>query len=160
MIILGVDPGLAKTGYGVIEVGDEITRQLDFGCIKTPAEMRIEERLCMIFDGIKEVIDKHQPDVVALEMLFFNRNTKTATQVGRSSGVILLAAGKCGVPVKEYTPLQVKECLTGFGRATKNQLREMVQIDLDMESPPRPIDASDALAIALCHHHLADLELE
>ena len=158
MIVLGVDPGVATTGFGVIRFDDDEYTMLDYGCIKTAANEKKEKRLCEIFDGISGLISRHNPDILAIEKLFFNRNTKTALQVGEASGVILLAAGKADIPVAGYTPLQVKECLAGFGRAKKEQVREVVQMELELDFLPKPIDASDALAIALCHYHLEGLE--
>ncbi len=158
MVIVGVDPGVAKTGFGVVEVTEEFSNMLDYGCVRTSSDMAKEKRLCLIYDEISGVLAKYKPDVLALEKLFFNRNTKTALQVGEASGVIILAAGKAGVPLREYTPIQVKECLTGFGRADKTQVREVVRMELNMDVLPKPIDASDALAIALCHYHLEELD--
>ncbi|MCD4782216.1 MAG: crossover junction endodeoxyribonuclease RuvC [Candidatus Eremiobacteraeota bacterium] len=158
MIILGIDPGLATTGYGVIKEEGEALESLGYGCIKTKAGVEKTRRYCEIFDGIMEIMREFKPDILAVESLFFNKNTKTALMVGASLGIIFLAAGKFGIPLVEYTPLQVKECLTGFGRAKKNQIREIVQIELELEKPPTPIDASDALAIALCHYHLDEMD--
>lgn len=158
MVIVGIDPGVAKTGFGVVEITEEFSRMLDYGCVRTSPDMVKEKRLCLIYDEISGILARYKPDVMALERLFFNRNTKTALQVGEASGVIILAAGKAGVPLREYTPIQVKECLAGFGRADKTQVREVVRMELDLDVLPKPIDASDALAIALCHYHLEELD--
>jgi len=154
---MGIDPGIAVTGYGVIEINGGTARMLDFGAVRTTPEEKKEERLCRIHDGLTNVIKKFKPDAVAIELLFFNRNTKTALSVGEARGVALLAAGRCGCNVFEYTPLQVKECLTGYGRTVKNSLREVVQMELEMEKPPSPIDASDALALAITHHYFSGI---
>jgi len=159
MIILGIDPGLATTGYGVIKEEDEVLESLGFGCIRTPAQMEKTKRFCEIYDGIMDIMREFKPDILAMESLFFNRNIKTALQVGAAQGIIFLAAGKFDIPLVEYTPLQVKECLTGFGRAKKTHIREVVQMELELEKPPTPIDASDALAIALCHYHIGGVEM-
>lgn len=158
MVILGIDPGIAKTGFGVIQADGEEVKSLEYGCIRTGTEDTKPDRLCVIFDEVSRVIKEHRPNLMAVELLFFNRNTKTALTVGEARGIILLAAGKFNIPVVEYTPLQVKECLAGFGRAKKDQVKEVVKIDLNLESEKIPIDASDALAIALCHHYLEGLE--
>lgn len=158
MIILGIDPGLAVTGYGVIDAREDAVECIDYGAIRTKETEKKENRLFLIFSLLDGIIEKHKPEVMAVELLFFNRNTKTALTVGEARGVVLLCAGKNRVPVCDYTPLQVKECLTGYGRAKKNEVREIVQIELEMDKPPRPIDASDALAIALCHCFLGDEE--
>lgn len=159
MIIMGIDPGLAATGYGVIKEEEEALESLSFGCIRTGAGVEKTKRYCEIYDRVMEILGEFKPDILAVESLFFNKNTKTALQVGASQGVIFLAAGKFGIPLVEYTPLQVKECLTGYGRAKKTQIREIVQIELELEKPPTPIDASDALAIALCHYHMGEMEI-
>ncbi len=159
MIILGIDPGIAVTGYGVIQFHNGTSECIAFGAIRTGDDQKKEIRLFSIFQRLNEIIQEYHPDMVAVEQLFFNRNTKTALAVGESRGVVLLTVGMNQLPLYEYTPLQVKECLTGYGRATKNQVREVVQMELNMEKPPRPIDASDALAIALTHSCLRDLDL-
>lgn len=157
MIIMGIDPGIATTGFGIINLNGTGIKMLDYGVIRTRADEKKEIRLALIHSKISQLIEKYKPDVFAIEKLFFNRNTKTALQVGEARGVALLAAGQAEVEVFEYTPLQIKECLTGYGRSKKKVLREIVQVDLGLLDPPRPIDASDALAVALCHHYLTDL---
>lgn len=158
MIILGIDPGIAVTGYGVIENLDGQLRLIKYGAVRTNKDVKKEQRLTEIYGQLSDIIREHKPDVVAVELLFFNRNTKTALTVGESRGVALLAAGVNKCALFEYTPLQVKECLTGYGRAQKNDLREIVQLELCLEKPPKPIDASDALAIAITHHYLSELD--
>jgi len=153
MIILGIDPGTASTGYAVIEIdSDNSTRIMDFGCIRTEPETPRQFRLKMVFESINKLLKKHKPDVLAMEQLFFNKNVRTALRVGEAQGVALLSSALAGVEVSEYTPLQVKETLAGYGRASKEEVRRMVMFHLKMKTPPEPDDAADALAIALCHH--------
>jgi crossover junction endodeoxyribonuclease RuvC len=158
MIILGIDPGIAVTGYGVIEILDEKPKLLGYGAIRTDSDEKKELRLASIHRELTGIIDKFKPQVIAIELLFFNRNTKTALTVGEARGVALLAAGQAELQVFEYTPLQVKECLTGYGRTDKNSVREIVQIELDLDEPPKPIDASDALALAITHHIMSNID--
>lgn len=155
MIILGIDPGIAVTGYGLIRTGGGDPALIEYGALRTESGEKKEIRLAKIHGELQAIIKKHRPDAFAIESLFFNRNTKTALVVGEARGVALLAAGQEKLDVFEYTPLQVKECLSGYGRAKKNDLREVVQIELSLDDPPKPIDASDALAIALCHYFLS-----
>lgn len=150
MIILGIDPGTATTGYGVICVKNEHCAPLGFGCITTSKDDPKEKRLGKIYKDLKGIIEKFKPDCLALEQLFFNKNIKTALLVGEARGVIMLAAAHCGVKVAEYTPLEVKEVITGYGRATKDQVKDMVELNLGVEKIKKD-DAVDALAIALCH---------
>jgi crossover junction endodeoxyribonuclease RuvC len=158
LIILGIDPGVAVTGYGAIEIRGDKAFLIEYGAVRTDKLEKKELRLTKIHREISDLIERLKPDAIAVELLFFNRNTKTALIVGEARGVALLAAGQHGRALYEYTPLQVKECLTGYGRVKKNDLREIVQIELDLEDPPKPIDASDALAIALCHHFLSTMD--
>lgn len=151
MIILGIDPGTAATGYGLIKKDGQKYSLVDFGCVKTPAKTPLHDRLDQIFDGISEIIKKHKPDHVAVEELFFAANSKTAIAVGQARGVILLAAKKNGASVFEYTPLEVKMAMCGYGRAEKRQIQEMVKTLLGLSEIPKPDDAADALAIAICH---------
>lgn len=153
MIILGIDPGLAIVGWGVIEYRNTKFRTLAYGSIRTPAGMRTEERLREIFDGMGELIRKYTPDAVAVEELFFNTNITTGIRVAEARGVILLAAERAGIPIQEYTPLQVKQSVVGYGRAEKKQVITMVTMLLGLEKPPSPDDTADALAIAICHAH-------
>lgn len=151
MIIFGIDPGTATTGYGIIKKEGQNYSLIDFGCVKTPAKTPLEERLDLIFDEISGLIQKSKPDHVAVEELFFAANSKTAIAVGQARGVILLAAKKNGISIFEYTPLEVKMAICGYGRAEKRQIQEMVKTLLGLKSIPKPDDAADALAIAICH---------
>lgn len=153
MIILGIDPGLAIVGWGVIEYKNTKFRTMAYGSIQTPAGMRTEERLKRIFDGMNELIQKYRPDAVAVEELFFNTNITTGIRVAEARGVILLSAERASIPIQEYTPLQVKQAVVGYGRAEKKQVITMVTMLLGLEKPPKPDDTADALAIAICHAH-------
>jgi crossover junction endodeoxyribonuclease RuvC len=158
MIILGIDPGIAVTGFGVIKIENDQPIMLEYGAVRTESEDKKPHRLALIHRELTDLINKYKPDAVAVELLFFNRNTKTALSVGEARGVVLLTAGQAGIELFEYTPLQVKECLTGYGRTGKNDVREIVQMELNLDKPPKPIDASDALAIALTHHLLMGID--
>lgn len=153
MIILGIDPGYAIVGYGVIEYRNSHYTTLDYGAVTTEAKTVFSDRLAKIYDGITEIIEKWNPEAVSLEELFFNSNTKTAIDVAQARGVILLAAKKSGVPVFEYTPLQVKQSVVGYGRAEKKQVMEMTKMLLGLAKVPKPDDTADALAVAICHAH-------
>ena len=153
MIILGIDPGLAIVGWGVIEYKGSRFTVLGYGSIQTPAGMKTEERLSLIYDGINELIERYHPDQMAIEELFFNTNQTTGIRVAEARGVILAAAFKRAVDIFEYTPLQVKQSVVGSGRAEKNQVITMVTRILALEKPPKPDDTADALAIAVCHAH-------
>ncbi len=152
MIILGLDPGLATLGYGVIRKEDrKKAEMLDYGIISTPKDENLAVRLCMLEKGIKQIINKFKPDEIAVEELFFAKNVKTGIAVAHARGVILLTANKeCG-RLYEYTPLQIKQALTGYGRADKNQIQQMVKTLLGLKGVPKPDDAADALAVALTH---------
>ena len=153
MIILGIDPGYAIVGWGVIEYERSHFKVLGYGAIETPAGMKPEQRLSMIFDAINALIDKYAPDHMAIEELFFNTNITTGIKVAEARGVIVMAANKRGVDVYEYTPLQVKQSVVGYGRAEKKQVITMVTMFLNLPKPPKPDDTADALAIAICHAH-------
>lgn len=153
MIILGIDPGLAIVGWGVIEYKASHFKVLGFGAIETPAGMPTEERLSMIFDGIRRLIETYRPDQMAVEELFFNTNITTGIRVAEARGVILMSAHAMGVKISEYTPLQVKQAVVGYGRAEKKQVINMVTMLLGLPKPPKPDDTADALAIAICHAH-------
>ena len=152
MIILGVDPGLATLGYGVIEKnGQGKFRMLDYGVVLTPKNEGLPVRLAMLEEGLKKVLDKYHPDEVAMEELFFSKNITTGIAVSHARGVALLTCVKeCG-KLYEYTPMQIKQALTGYGKADKKQIQTMVTTMLQLEEIPKPDDAADALAIALCH---------
>lgn len=151
MIILGIDPGTATTGYGVIESEKGKIKEIAYGCVLTKSTESLETRLITIFDELTEIIKKFKPEMVAVEELFFASNTKTAISVGHARGVILLACSKAKVPVYEYTPLQVKQAICGYGRGDKQQIQKMVKALLNLEEVPKPDDAADGLAIAICH---------
>ena len=155
MIILGIDPGLATVGWGVIESVRGRTRPLAYGAIITPAHTDIEARLLMIQRDMEELIDKYKPDEMAIEELFFNTNITTGIAVAEARGVILCTAHKLGVRISEYTPLQVKQAVVGYGKAEKHQVIAMVTSLLKLAKPPKPDDTADALAIALCHSQCA-----
>ena len=153
MIIIGIDPGYAIVGVGVVEYKGNKFRPIEYTAITTPAGMNTVDRLKKIYDEMAMLIDKHKPDAMAIEELFFNSNQKTAINVAQARGVILIAAANKGVPVREYTPLQVKQSVTGHGRADKKQIQEMVKLILHLNVIPKPDDAADALALAICHAH-------
>ena len=153
MIVLGIDPGTAATGYGVLERTGTRLRAIDFGCLATDPSVSPEGRLLAIHAGISELIETHRPALVAVERLFFNKNVQTAFAVGQARGVVLLAAAQHRIPVHEYTPNEVKVAVTGYGRAPKEQVQRMVQLVLGLPALPRPDDAADALAVAICLAH-------
>ena len=153
MIVLGIDPGTAITGYGVVERTGSRIRALDYGCVETPSDRPLAERLLEIRASVADLIDRHQPSAVAVERLFFNRNVQTAFAGGQARGVVLLTAAEHGLPVFEFTPNEVKTAVTGYGRAPKDQVQRMVQVVLALPELPRPDDAADALAIAVCLAH-------
>ncbi len=153
MIVLGIDPGTAMTGYGIVERTGSELRLVDYGCLETIPDRPLPERLLLIHDGLDGLICDHHPDLIGIERLFFNRNVQTAFAVGQARGVALLAAAQHGVPVYEYGPHEVKMAVTGYGRAPKTQVQRMVQIVLRMDVLPRPDDAADALAVAICLAH-------
>ncbi len=152
MVIVGFDPGLATLGYGAIEKNARgQCRLLDYGVVLTPKDENLAVRLCMLEEGIKKVIGQFRPDEIAVEELFFSKNITTGIPVAHARGVILLTAAKeCG-RLYEYTPMQIKQALTGYGKADKKQIQQMVKTFLGLPKIPRPDDAADALAVALCH---------
>ncbi len=151
MIILGIDPGIAIVGYGLIEVIGNRYRLLEYGSIQTKATSSTDERLEIIYRELVGLIDEYKPEEVAFEKLFHEKNTKTFINVAQARGVEILACKTQGLDVFEYTPLQIKQALTGYGRATKNQMQESVKRILNLDGIPKPDDAADALAIAICH---------
>lgn len=153
MRILGIDPGYAIVGYGVVDCEGGRFAPVGFGAITTPAGMPFGDRLSAIYHDMLTVIDKYSPEHLSIERLYFNTNTTTAIDVAQARGVILLAAHEKGVKVFEYTPLQVKQSITGYGRAEKRQVMEMVKSFLSLSSVPKPDDTADALALAVCHGH-------
>ena len=153
MKILGIDPGLAIVGWGVVEHRGMQFRTVAYGSLQTPAKTRTEERLHSIFKGMQELLDTYRPDAIAVEELFFNTNITTGIRVAEARGVVLLAAEMASVPIFEYTPLQVKQAVVGYGRAEKRQVISMVTRLLGLKEAPKPDDTADALAIAICHAH-------
>jgi crossover junction endodeoxyribonuclease RuvC len=151
LIILGIDPGFALTGYGVIDYTGNRLKMLEYGVISTKAGEKFSSRLLQIDAGIKALADKYHPDACAIEELFFNNNVTTAISAAQGRGVALTAAAGKGIPVYEYTPLQVKQNVVGYGRAEKKQVQTMVKMLLKLDTLPKPDDAADALAIAICH---------
>ncbi|MCC7289064.1 crossover junction endodeoxyribonuclease RuvC [bacterium] len=152
MIIFGIDPGTATTGFGVIELAaDRTIKTLDYGIISTPKEEHMPARLDMLYGDLRQLLNQYQPAAVAIEQLFFARNVTTAISVGQARGVAILACEQQHIPIAEYTPLQVKQAVTGFGKAEKKQVQKMVQTILTLKSVPKPDDAADALAIAIAH---------
>lgn len=155
MKILGVDPGYAIVGYGVVEYQNNKFKPLDYGAVTTPAGMDFADRLEIIYSGMDEIIKRNRPEALSIEKLFFNTNTTTAIDVAQARGVILLAAKQNNLPICEYTPLQVKQAVTGYGRAEKRQMMELTRILLGLDKCPKPDDTADALAMAICHAHTA-----
>lgn len=149
--IMGIDPGTAITGWGVIKVKEKQPQLVAYGCIETCKTKCTVDRLSEIAADLKQLVKAHQPDEIAVEELFFFKNLKTAIKVAQARGVLLYICGSCEVAVSEYTPLQVKQALTGYGRADKRQVQMMVRSVLKLKDVPRPDDAADALAVAICH---------
>ena len=155
MLVLGIDPGTAITGYGLVrEAGDQL-QAVAYGAITTPSDWALPQRLRKIYGDLTVLIREYSPTESAVEQLFFSRNVKTALAVGQARGVVLLAMADGGLPVHEYTPLQVKQSVVGYGRAEKAQVQELVKLLLGLEAVPQPDDAADALAVAICHLHSA-----
>lgn len=155
MIILGIDPGYAIVGWGILEYNGIKFRTISYGAINTTPDMPFSSRLEHIFDSLSTIIDKYRPECVAVEKLFFQNNQKTAIDVGQARGVIILACQKARLQISEYTPLQVKQSVVGYGRAEKKQIMEMTRILLNLKEVPKPDDTADALALAICHGHSA-----
>lgn len=153
MVILGIDPGLATVGWGAIDYGGSRFRTLGYGSIVTPAGQPTEQRLESIYRCLERLIETYHPEHMAVEELFFNTNITTGIRVAEARGVILMCAYRMGVKLFEYTPLQVKQAVVGYGRAEKKQVIAMVTAFLGLEKPPKPDDTADALAIAICHAH-------
>jgi len=153
VIVLGIDPGTARTGYGIVSREGSALRMLDYGCLETIDDRPLAARLLLIHEGISDLIETHRPEAVGVERLFFNKNVQTAFAVGQARGVVLFTAAQHGLPVVELGPHEVKLAVTGYGRATKDQVQRMVQLLLAMTELPRPDDAADALAVAVCTAH-------
>lgn len=151
MKILGIDPGYAIVGFGLIEYDNAKFKPLDCGVLTTPQDMPFPKRLKSLYDTLTLLITDKKPDVLSIETLFFNTNVTTAISVGHARGVLILAAENAGIPVFEYTPLQIKQAITGYGRADKIQMQQMVKMLLGLAAVPKPDDAADALAVAICH---------
>lgn len=149
--ILGIDPGIATLGFGIIEKHRNEEKYLNCGVITTSADLSLSERLILIYNDLNQLIEAFKPDVVAIEELFFNTNAKTAISVAHGRGVAILAFKQASLPTYEYTPLQIKQAVVGYGRADKRQVMDMVKRLLNLNVSPKPDDAADALAVALCH---------
>ncbi len=153
MIVLGIDPGIAITGYGVVKSTGDLISAVDSGCLETAAGTPSWVRLRSIHDGILRLVENHSPDAIAVEKIFFCRNTTTAMSVGEARGAALVAAAACGAPVHEFTPMQVKQAVTGYGKADKQQVQAMVKTLLGLRQAPSPDDVADALAVAIACVH-------
>jgi len=152
-LVLGIDPGTAITGYGLVRAEGDNLRLVDYGAIVTSSDKSLPQRLQRIYRQLTAIIQERQPSSAAVEKLFFSRNVRTALSVGQARGVALLAMANAEIPVHEYTPLEVKQAVVGYGRATKEQVQEMVKMLLGLDSVPQPDDAADAIAVAICHIH-------
>jgi crossover junction endodeoxyribonuclease RuvC len=157
MRVLGVDPGSIKSGYGIVDERDQQLVAVEFGVIRTTAKAPLAQRLLEISDRLQTLITQFQPHVLAIEDMFFAKNVKSALKLGQSRGAILLTAARAKLEIAEYTPLEVKQAVVGYGRAEKNQVQHMVKMLLHLQEIPKPDDAADALAIAICHHHSAKM---
>ncbi len=153
MIVMGIDPGFAITGYGIVDYTGNRFKVLDYGVIRTEAGQPFPERLLVLHQQLRALMDTWKPEVMAVEELFFGTNVTTAIKVGHARGVILLSASMAGISVYEYTPMQVKQAVVGFGGAKKTQIQQMVKVLLNLEVIPKPDDAADALAVAICQAH-------
>ncbi len=153
MRILGIDPGYAIVGYGVVDYNNNHFTVVEYGAVTTPAGMDFNRRLELIYDEIDVIISRCKPDYLSIEKLFYNTNAKTVIDVAQARGVIMLAAQKNGIEAFEYTPLQVKQSVVGYGRAEKKQVQEMTRLILKLSKVPKPDDTADALALAICHGH-------
>ncbi len=155
MRILGIDPGYAILGYGIVDIVGNKFSVVDYGAITTDPSMDMPSRLVKLFDGLTELISAFKPDEASIEELFFNSNAKTAILVGEARGVAVLACAKGNLKINEYTPLQIKQAMVGYGRADKTQVQFMVKTMLNLKEVPKPDDTADALAAAICHGHSA-----
>lgn len=151
MRILGIDPGIGRTGWAIVEVKSSEFEAQNYGCIETSKDLRLERRIESLYAKLKKIIEKEKPDEIAVEELFFNTNAKTALVVGQARGVVLLLAAQTDLPLFEYTPLQVKVAVAGYGRADKSQVEKMVMLQLRLDKKPKIDDITDALAISLTH---------
>ncbi len=155
MRIIGIDPGYAIVGYGIVDYNSNHFSVVDYGAVTTKAHTPFDSRLSSIYEGLTHLISTYKPDAMSIEKLFFNTNTTTAIDVAQARGVIVLAAAQSGLDIAEYTPLQVKQSVVGYGRAEKKQVQEMTRLMLNLKSVPKPDDTADALALAICHAHSA-----
>ena len=155
MLVLGIDPGTAITGFGLVREDQAGLALVDYGVVTTPAGQPLPNRLQTIYQGLRDVVTQHQPRVAAVEELFFSRNARTALSVGHARGVTLLALADEGLSIYEYKPLEIKQAVAGYGGADKRQVQEMVRMLLDLDHVPQPDDAADAVAVAICHIHSA-----
>lgn len=153
MRVLGIDPGIAIMGFGFIDKTGHKLTPVQYGCIETAAGTPQEIRLKQIYESVCQLLDSYKPDTVAVEKLFFNKNVTNAFSVGQARGVFMLAAAQRGLPIAEYTPMQVKQAVVGYGGAEKRQIQEMVKMLLKLSAIPKPDDVADALAVAICHAH-------
>jgi len=158
MLVIGIDPGTAITGYGIIvEQADKTLQMVECGAIRTPAKTPAEERLNILHEKLTALLQTHHPDCAAVEKLYFSRNVRTALHVGQARGVIMLALSQGSIPVFEYNPMDVKLAVTGYGMAEKMQVQQMVKALLNLQDVPKPDDVADALAVAICHAHSVKL---
>lgn len=153
MRVLGIDPGYAIVGWGVVEYAGNRFAPIAYGAVCTDKDTPFEQRLIEIYDGIKNICTRYQPEALSIEKLYYQHNQTTVIGVAEARGVILLAAAQCGVPIYEYTPMQVKQAVTGYGKAVKKQIQEMTRIMLHLQTIPKPDDTADALAMAVAHCH-------
>ena len=163
MIILGIDPGTVTVGYGVVESQHDEVTLVDYGSLTTPPHSTIAERLSSIYNDLTEIVSRYQPDAVAVEQPFVHKNVKSAMAIGKAQAVAILAAANRGIPTYEYTPAQIKQRVANYGASSKEQIQEMVRLQLGLSEIPQPNDAADALAVALCHiseMHLSNLLAE
>lgn len=157
MLVLGIDPGTAICGYGIIQLDGSRIKAVEYGAVQTSSSLAMPERLKLIYEQLDCLITRHKPDLMGVEQLFFNKNVTTAMTVGQARGVVLLAAARNGLDILEYTPLQVKQAVVGYGKATKEQVIYMTQKLLNLPEKPHPDDVADALAVAICAAHTGNL---
>jgi crossover junction endodeoxyribonuclease RuvC len=158
VLVLGIDPGVAMTGYGIVRAEGGRLQAVDFGSIRTEAHVPAHQRLFYVFQAVDRLVNEHRPEFLAVEQVFFNKNARSALAVGQARGVVMLAAAQKRVDVREYTPLQVKMAVVGHGAATKGQVQAMVKAILALREAPRPADVADALAVAVCCLHTCATE--
>jgi len=160
MRVLGIDPSMVTMGYGVIESRNDDIALVDYGALTSPIRSPVGERLSYLYDKLQEIVSRHQPNAVAIEQPFVSKNVKSALAIGRAQAIAILAAANQGIPAYEYTPAQVKQRVANYGASSKEQIQEMVRLQLGLSQVPQPSDAADALAVAICHLreiHLSEL---